>query len=44
VVAQRSRDSEHEVVPRLVLQQERSDRLEERAGIVELLDDHGFIL
>jgi hypothetical protein len=44
VVAQRSRDPEEEVVPRLVLEQERSGRSDERTGIVELLDDHVFIV
>ena len=43
-VAQRACDSQDEVVSGLVLEEKRNDRLEEGAGIVELLDDHRFIL
>ena len=44
MLVERAGDSEDEVVPCLVLEEEWNCGLEERAWILELLDDHRIIL
>jgi hypothetical protein len=44
VVAQVARDAEHQVVPRLVGEEERLGRGEERRGFLEPLDVHERML
>jgi hypothetical protein len=41
---ERAGDSQNQVVPRLVLEQEWSRGSDERTGALELLDDHCFIV
>jgi hypothetical protein len=44
VVAEGAGDPEHEVVPRLVLEQKRTCGFEKRARIADSLDDHAAIV